>query len=127
MKLLISSKQRVLDEYQSKLEELMKKLDQVVNIHVAHRVGELTDQVEKITINDTSPNLSFQSVIPPLPTETFIGRNDYLRKMEDSFELPKTSVELKMQRRFVLYGTGGMGKTQLALKFFDENRERYGF
>ena len=29
------------------------------------------------------------------------------------------------QKRFVLYGLGGSGKTQMALKFASENRERY--
>jgi hypothetical protein len=31
----------------------------------------------------------------------------------------------KMQRRFVLYGLGGSGKTQVSLKFAQDNRDRY--
>jgi len=68
--------------------------------------------------NSSTPSLL---VTPPLPSEIFTGRDDYLRKIESSFELPKTSRELKNQRRFVPYGTGGIGKTQLALKFLDAN------
>lgn len=64
-------------------------------------------------------------VVPPLPTELFTGRDDYLKEMELCFKFPKSSVELGKQRRFVLYGTGGIGKTQLALKFFDLHRKRY--
>ena len=60
-------------------------------------------------------------VIPPPPTEIFTGREGYLAQMEQAFDLTKTSVELKKQRKFVLYGIGGMGKTQLALKFREQN------
>ena len=62
-------------------------------------------------------------IIPPLPTGLFTGRDDYLKEMEVRFQLPKSSVELGIQRRFVLYGTGGIGKTQIALKFLDLHRE----
>lgn len=31
------------------------------------------------------------------------------------------------QQRFVLYGLGGSGKTQMALKFASDHRERYGY
>ena len=62
---------------------------------------------------------------PPLPTEIFSGREKDLKQMEQSFEFPKTSMELKKQCRFILYGVGGIGKTQLALKFIDQNEDRY--
>ena len=60
----------------------------------------------------------------PLPTDYFTGRDEYLRTIEASFDFSKTSVELRRQRRFVLYGIGGMGKTQLALKFLDEHSDK---
>ena len=60
-------------------------------------------------------------VIPPPPTDIFTGREDYLAQMEQAFDFSKTSVESKKQRKFVVYGIGGMGKTQIALKF----RERH--
>ena len=62
---------------------------------------------------------------PPLPTEIFSGREKDLKQMEESFELPKTSMELKKQCRFILYDVGGIGKTQLALKFINQNEDRY--
>ena len=80
----------------------------------------------------SSPDPLFQArgnqlvlINPPLPTEIFTGREKDLNQMEESFELPKTSMELKKQRRFILYGVGGIGKTQLALKFIDQNEDRY--
>ena len=63
-------------------------------------------------------------VIPPPPTEMFTGRDTYLDHMESSFDLTKTSMELKKQRRFVLYGIGGVGKTQLVLKFIERNGDK---
>ena len=62
---------------------------------------------------------------PPLPTEIFCGREGDLKKMQECFEFPKTSIELKKQCKFVLYGVGGVGKTQLALKFIEQNEDRY--
>ena len=61
----------------------------------------------------------------PLPTDYFTGRDEYLRTIEANFGLPQTSIELGRQRRFVLYGTGGMGKTQLALKFLEKYGDKY--
>ena len=80
----------------------------------------------------SSPDPLFQArgdqlvlINPPLPTEIFSGREKDLKQMEESFELPKTSMELKKQCRFILYGVGGIGKTQLALKFTNQNEDRY--
>ena len=61
----------------------------------------------------------------PLPAEYFAGRDEYLKTIETCFEFPLTSVELRKRRGFVFYGTGGMGKIQLALKFIDEHSDRY--
>ena len=62
---------------------------------------------------------------PPLPTEIFSGREKDLKQMKESFNFPYTSTELRKQRRFVLYGIGGIGKTQLALRFIDQNEDKY--
>ena len=64
-------------------------------------------------------------VILPSPIDYFTGRHEYLSTMEAGFVFPKTSAELRKQRRFVLYGTGGMGKTQLALKFLSQHSDQY--
>ena len=61
----------------------------------------------------------------PLPTKYFTGRDEYLKSIEAIFGLPQTSIELGRQRIFVLYGTGGMGKTQLALKFLEKYGDKY--
>lgn len=64
------------------------------------------------------------SVLPPPPTELFTGRDDYLDTMERSFEVAKAPTGIKTQWMFILYGTGGMGKTQLALQFLRRNSDK---
>ena len=87
-------------------------------------MGALDKIDRKLTHTQHSMPRSFQSIIPPLPTDMFTGRDHYLEVMRNSFQFPKTSVEMGKQRKFVLYGTGGMGKTQVALKFIDEDHDR---
>ena len=89
------------------------------------RIEAKLDRIEMRIPDQRSLPQGKKMVTPPLPAEYFTGRDEYLGTMEDNFELPKTSVELRRQRRFVLYGTGGMGKTQLALKFLDVYGDRY--
>ncbi|KAF8224415.1 hypothetical protein L208DRAFT_1311574, partial [Tricholoma matsutake] len=57
----------------------------------------------------------------PSPTNLFTGRNDVLLQLHKCFPPSLTSVELAQQRRFVLYGLGGGGKTQIAFKFIKES------
>ena len=87
-------------------------------------------QADLETIKEKIPNQrsiaqGFKLVTLPLPADYFTGRDEYLEVIKASFDFPKTSAELKRQRRFVLYGMGGIGKTQLALKFLDEHSEEY--
>ena len=59
------------------------------------------------------------SSFPP-PSNIFTGREDVLSKMEHYFSL-STASGLSQQHIFVLYGMGGAGKTQIALKFVQQN------
>jgi flagellar biosynthesis GTPase FlhF len=54
----------------------------------------------------------------PLSSRRFIGRIEYLDKLQNYFthqigELPHLKI-------FVLYGMGGVGKTQICLKFAEQ-------
>ena len=111
------SHEEQLQDYRSQLNELIRKLDSIVNVHTAHRLEEVVEAIGRL-----AP--SFQPIIPPLPTDIFTGRDDYLKKLEEGFELSGTAARKEKRRVFVLYGSGGMGKTQLALKFADLHRER---
>ena len=50
----------------------------------------------------------------PLSVHTFTGRSDILAQMHECF-----SNDSQDQHMFVLYGLGGAGKTQVALKFVE--------
>ncbi|RDB16830.1 Kinesin light chain [Hypsizygus marmoreus] len=59
------------------------------------------------------------------PTPFFVGREDILAALDQCFSSSETSVGLKLQRRYVLYGLGGAGKTQIALKFVQQFSDRF--
>lgn len=54
----------------------------------------------------------------------FTGRDNVLQKLRDGCLPPKPEGRLTEQKRFVLYGLGGSGKTQTCIKFAQEYRER---
>ncbi|KAK3301007.1 uncharacterized protein B0H64DRAFT_352810, partial [Chaetomium fimeti] len=55
----------------------------------------------------------------------FMARDDILRKLDTCFPLRDTKG--KPRREFLLYGMGGVGKTQIALKAADEFEERFEY
>ena len=141
--LALSTDSGKLSYYQDKLRDIAEDLGRIVNVHVARRVednhhvivhglednrtevlGALDKINKKLTLSNPSTAKPSQSIFPPPPTEMFTGRDHYFQVMRSSFQFSKTSVEMSKQRKFVLYGTGGMGKTQVALRFVDENHER---
>ena len=62
--------------------------------------------------------------IPRLST-MFTGRNDILERLAQYLNPSISSVALRKQRIFVLYGLGGTGKTQIMAKFVDEFGDGY--
>ena len=56
----------------------------------------------------------------PVPTNVFTGREDILSQLHKCFAPSATSIK---QRRFVLYGLGGGGKSQIGFKFVSECQE----
>ncbi|KXX76611.1 Regulatory protein AfsR, partial [Madurella mycetomatis] len=60
--------------------------------------------------------------VPQQPTATFVGRRDVLQEIEVHFQRDSTLPE---QRRCAIYGLGGSGKTQIALKHAFSHRHDY--
>ncbi len=61
-------------------------------------------------------------MLPPLPplrhsSTMFTGRGKYLESLKDYFGSSATG----QRKSFVLYGMGGIGKTQICLKFIEEH------
>ncbi|KAN0071003.1 TPR-like protein [Elaphomyces granulatus] len=61
--------------------------------------------------------------VPHNSTGIFTGRDDILRKLHDCF-FPNES-RLASQKRFILYGLGGSGKTQTCTMFAEVHREMF--
>ncbi|KAG8530313.1 uncharacterized protein KY384_004815 [Bacidia gigantensis] len=59
--------------------------------------------------------------VPFFPCASFTGRNALLQRILDYFMNHKSET----QRRFAIYGLGGVGKTQLALTFAFQQRSKY--
>ena len=72
----------------------------------------------------TIPRVPALKAIPRLST-MFTGRKDILEKLAQYLDLSISSVSLKKQRIFVLYGLGGTGKTQIMAKFVNECGDQY--
>ncbi|KAJ7614873.1 hypothetical protein FB45DRAFT_1109088 [Roridomyces roridus] len=73
-------------------------------------------QIEIITQEECHTALAL--VRCPPASQIFHGRNEILDKMQEYF-----SQEPKKRRIFVLYGLGGSGKTQIALRFLEETSD----
>ncbi|KAJ7480558.1 hypothetical protein FB451DRAFT_1446342 [Mycena latifolia] len=107
-------------EYQKKIQTLCSNLKMVAAI-------DTNFQVHKIhaTLATIAPNLSVIQTARsinncPPPSRIFHGRQAILAKMHQCF-----TEDLGKQHIYVLYGLGGSGKTQIALKFIDESASKF--
>lgn len=83
--------------------------------------------MQTVTLWIDSP-LKFRNKRFELPFDVspyFTGRDDLCRELRESCLPPEDLSVSNPQRRFVLYGLGGSGKTQIAVKFASDYRERY--
>jgi hypothetical protein len=76
------------------------------------------------TQNNISVPYNKHFEVPHLLSPVFTGRDDDLQCLTTSFAADPPS-QGRHQRRFVLFGLGGSGKTQTCLKYIQEHRERY--
>ncbi|KAF8985771.1 hypothetical protein BDQ17DRAFT_1376548, partial [Cyathus striatus] len=58
--------------------------------------------------------LSLLRTSAPCTSQNFIGQEMYLKRLHEHF-----SQEIHERKMFLLYGIGGIGKTQICLKFND--------
>ncbi|KAJ6521296.1 P-loop containing nucleoside triphosphate hydrolase protein [Mycena vulgaris] len=86
---------------------LMAAIDTNLQVHQGFSTGRLPD-------SSATPATRTITKCPP-PSRIFHGRQNILEKMHQFF-----SQDLDNQHIFLLYGLGGAGKTQIALKFIEE-------
>lgn len=63
------------------------------------------------------PPSSLSPMMQMHPSNLFTGRDKYLQRLRDYF----SSSTGDKRKAFLLYGLGGIGKTQICLKFIEEN------
>jgi len=79
----------------------------------------LTDRSGEIPKMTSSPKIEYKPRAPS--SANFTGRRDYLTKLRDFFSAKSDG---PLQRKsFLLYGMGGIGKTQICLRFAEENSD----
>ncbi|KAN0070689.1 hypothetical protein V8E54_011558 [Elaphomyces granulatus] len=61
--------------------------------------------------------------VPHNSTGIFTGRDDVLQKIHDCCLPSRNENTLTTQKRFILYGLGGSGKTQICTRFAEVHRE----
>ena len=82
-------------------------------------------QITYANLDATStPSYNKYYCVPYNLSGIFTGRDDVIQKLRNSCLPPKLKDRLTEQKRFVLYGLGGSGKTQACLKFAQDYRER---
>ena len=62
--------------------------------------------------------------VPQNLSAIFTGRDDIIQKIYNGFLSSDSEEKNLEQKRFVLYGLGGSGKTQACIKFAQDHRER---
>src|SRR5277367_5627576 len=65
------------------------------------------------------PKVEYKPRAPSSPN--FTGRRDYLTKLRTFFNAESNGPHRR--KSFLLYGMGGIGKTQICLKFTEENSD----
>ncbi|KAK5260992.1 hypothetical protein LTR40_003095, partial [Exophiala xenobiotica] len=90
---------------------------------VYKRVNRIKNDPQRIT-NEQSVSHNKHFEVPHLLSPVFTGRNEDLELLTTSFA-PRPPLQRQHQRRFVLFGLGGSGKTQICLKYVQDQRERY--
>jgi hypothetical protein len=69
-------------------------------------------------VTDTEQHVSYQPM--PCHNELFTGREHYLDILRQYF-VPRD--KSRPRRSFLVYGMGGAGKTQISLKFVEDNAD----
>jgi hypothetical protein len=79
----------------------------------------LTDRLGETPQRNSPQKIEYKLKISS--STNFTGRRGYLTKLRDHFSVKPN--EPLHRKSFLLYGMGGIGKTQICLKFAEENSD----
>ncbi|KIK04759.1 hypothetical protein K443DRAFT_675539 [Laccaria amethystina LaAM-08-1] len=82
------------------------------NINVANSINYYTSTGNRTTSDATIP-------VKPNSSIRFTGRTDVLAKLKEHFTA-QSNDKLRRRKFFLLYGMGGIGKTQICLRFIED-------
>lgn len=86
--------------------------------------GQVINNIGQIVQANTNtvplPDPSYK--LMPLSSRTFIGRREYLERLEQYFG--QEVDQSPRRKQFLLYGMGGIGKSQISIKFVERNTDR---
>ena len=80
----------------------------------------------QININNNFGDKAISNAVIPLvpnPSTRFTGRMEIIAKLKEHFSVNFTD-RFQKRKYFLLHGMGGIGKTQIYLKFIEEMSER---
>ena len=82
----------------------------------------ITRYLAQINYNTSNGNrATSDAAIPVKPNSSirFTGRSDVLAKLKEHFTA-ESNDKLRRRKFFLLYGMGGIGKTQICLRFIED-------
>src|ERR1700730_3419365 len=89
------------------------------SISFSHKILNLTYKSAEIPKTISLPKIEYKPRAPS--SRNFTGRRDYLTKLRDFFSAGSDGPHRR--KSFLLCGMGGVGKTQICLKFTEENSD----
>ena len=108
----------------SPLMYLVVNLNQIITQSTPPLTSKVTQKVTSSTGLALEPRNKYYE-LPFHVSPDFTGGNQVCRKLRENCLPSGYSTARISQRIFTLYGLGGSGKTQMALKFASDYRERY--
>jgi DNA replication protein DnaC len=91
----------------------------ILDIFLAQALISRLDNIHKNPKTISLPKIEYKPRAPSSPN--FTGRRDYLTKLQAFFKAESDGP--RRRKSFLLYGMGGIGKTQICLKFTEENSD----
>ncbi|KAJ6580477.1 hypothetical protein DFH09DRAFT_294754 [Mycena vulgaris] len=118
--LQLASNTDQITKYQKKIQNLCSNIKLSATIDTNFRVGQIQEALTVVLPKIPIDQVPKSTTNCPSPSRQFHGRTGILEKMHQYF----TEVSGE-QHIFLLYGLGGSGKTQTALKFVQESSAQF--
>ena len=87
--------------------------------------GKLDSVIESAQKVVALPYLGRHFYTPQTVSSIFTGRDSELEVLKKCLFIPSSAGHLEAQKRFVVFGLAGSGKTQFCCKFAADNKQRY--